>query len=142
MKQVKLFYAIYALCNKLCIPFQQQFDLTPEELRVIRECSREGIFTRALPLGVLFGIGGLVGAKAGPLMNAKFGVKPAVIGFGILGYFVGRMTYSKVCFQRALQVPDGNLRKMFPHLVKDKYVSFVAYFLKNCRLPLQEFFNA
>lgn len=78
-------------------------------------------------MGVICGLGGLIGAKAGPLMHSRFGVKPAVIGFGIIGYAIGRMSYSKVCFHRAIQVPDGNLRKMFPNAVKNKYV-LIFYF--------------
>lgn len=55
-------------------------------------------------------------------MHSKWGVKPAVIGLGMIGYGIGRMSYSKVCLHRALQVPDGTLRKIYPNAVKDKYV--------------------
>ncbi|XP_058790771.1 OCIA domain-containing protein 1 [Phymastichus coffea] len=87
--------------------------LTPEEIRVLEDCGREGVIKRAIPLGVIFGIGGMMGAKAGPLMSSKYGLKPAVIGLGVIGYFIGRISYSKLCFNRVLQVPDGNLRKFY-----------------------------
>lgn len=59
------------------------------------------------------GLGGYLGAKGGPLMHSKYGVKPAVIAFSILGYYIGRVSYSKVCFNRVMEVPDGNLQKIF-----------------------------
>lgn len=67
-------------------------------------------------MGIAFGFGGLMGARAGPLMSKRFGIKPAVIGLGLLGYFIGRFSYSKVCIRRCLEVPDGNLKKLLPHL--------------------------
>ncbi|XP_008210859.1 OCIA domain-containing protein 1 isoform X1 [Nasonia vitripennis] len=94
----------------------QPFKLTPEEQRILKECSKEGIFQRAIPMGVAFGLGGLMVARAGPLMSKRYGVKPAVIGFGILGYMIGRFSYSKICIRRCLEVPDGNLKKLLPHL--------------------------
>ena len=72
-------------------------------------------------MSIAFGACALVSARAGYLNHAKWGARPAVIGFGFLGYFIGRFSYSKICFQRALAVPDGNLRKMFPQLVDPSY---------------------
>lgn len=41
------------------IPFNQEFQyqFTPEELRVLKECNKESFYTRCLPLGT--GLGGL-----------------------------------------------------------------------------------
>lgn len=90
-----------------------QFQLTPEEIRVLKECGREGVIARAIPMGMVGAIIGYMGSKSGPLMSTKFGYKPAVIGLGLVGYFMGRFSYSKVCFDRALQVPNGTLRKFY-----------------------------
>lgn len=89
-------------------------NLTPEEVRVLKECSKEGIIRRAIPMGISFGLGGYMLAQSGKLNHKRFGAKPAVLGFGILGYMIGRYTYMKVCFEKLYQIPDGNLRKMLP----------------------------
>ncbi|KAJ8667953.1 hypothetical protein QAD02_009616 [Eretmocerus hayati] len=85
----------------------------PEEEKILKACREESIYKRAIPMGVMFGLGGLIGAKAGPFMHPKWGVKPAVFGFGLIGYVWGRATYAKVCIRRVLEVPDGNLRKLY-----------------------------
>ena len=95
-----------------------QFQLTPEENQILKDCSSEGIFKRAIPTGISFSVLGFFVAKSGPLCHAKFGPKPAMLGLGIMGYIIGRFSYSKVCFERALSVPHGNLRKMFPQLAE------------------------
>jgi len=88
-------------------------ELTPEEIRILRECNKEGITKRAIPLAIASAVCGMVAGNSGPLNHKKFGAKPAALAFGIIGYFVGRLSYSKVCLQRVLQVPDGTIRKMY-----------------------------
>ncbi|KAL7299080.1 hypothetical protein TKK_0008169 [Trichogramma kaykai] len=100
--------------------FNDRVRLTPEEQRVLSQCLKEGIVTRAIPLAILGGVGAFAGAKFGILSHARWGAKPAVIGFSLLGYFIGRISYSNVCVQRVLEVPDGNMRKILPHLNKSK----------------------
>ncbi|XP_014209644.1 OCIA domain-containing protein 1 [Copidosoma floridanum] len=88
--------------------------LTHEEIRILKECAREGIVQRAIPLGIVFGVGGFMLARSGALHHRVFGAMPTTIGFSVIGYLLGRFTYSKVCLQRVMQVPDGTIRKMFP----------------------------
>ncbi|XP_056633226.1 OCIA domain-containing protein 1-like [Diorhabda sublineata] len=87
--------------------------LSADELRVIRECMREGFYQRCLPLSAILGGAAYYGVKSGYLKgNARFGAIPKVLLAVIVGFFAGRFSYRSVCAEKLKQLPDSKIGEM------------------------------
>jgi len=88
--------------------------LTPEEKKVLDECSSESFFYRSLPLATLLMGGAQLAVKQGLLKpNPRFGGSPKMVLGGLVGYFVGKMSYAEVCADKFVEkAPHGNLTAM------------------------------
>lgn len=86
--------------------------LTPEELNILKECNREGIVNRAVPVGVTLGIAShFLAQQLNMLKHAKWGTIPVVVSTAFAGYMAGRLSYFPVCYERLMNVPNGIVRQ-------------------------------
>lgn len=119
----------------------QNYQFSPEELRVLRECEVESFYQRSLPLGFGMGLGAFLGVRNGILKvskfqqkikkqfhlkkqifsfisnvilkaSVKFGPWPKVIGFSFLGYIAGRLSYQKTCQEKMLALPNSKFAEL------------------------------
>lgn len=89
------------------------FQFSPEEMRVLRECNRESFFQRSLPLGTLMGFGAWYAVKNNYLKaSARFGPAPKVLVGVTLGYFIGKISYQGKCAEKILQLPNSRLAEL------------------------------
>uniref|UniRef100_A0A182IM57 OCIA domain-containing protein n=1 Tax=Anopheles atroparvus TaxID=41427 RepID=A0A182IM57_ANOAO len=86
------------------------FQFSPEEMRVLRECNRESFFQRSLPLGTLMGFGAWYAVHNNYLKaSVRFGPAPKVLVGVTLGYFIGKISYQGKCAEKILQLPNSRL---------------------------------
>lgn len=89
---------------------RQQFTLSADEMRVLKECNKESFFKRCLPLSAFLASSTYLGVKNGFLKpNVKYGATPKVIVSVVLGYFVGKFSYQSKCAERLMQLPNSQL---------------------------------
>lgn len=92
---------------------QTPYRFSPEELRVLQQCNRESFYRRSLPLGTIFGVGTYYSVQSGYLKpNIKFGAAPKVITAVILGYFIGKFSYQRICAEKLMALPNSQLGAM------------------------------
>ncbi|XP_015602549.1 OCIA domain-containing protein 1 [Cephus cinctus] len=86
--------------------------LTEEEMRVFNQCNAEGIMKRGIPLGLVFGATAYYVVKKGYVKGHNvYGAVPGTIISGIFGYFLGRMTYTSICLDRLMNMPNSTVRR-------------------------------
>ncbi|XP_053664639.1 OCIA domain-containing protein 1 [Anopheles marshallii] len=86
------------------------YQFSPEELRVLRECNRESFFQRSLPLGTVMGIGAWYAVHNKFLKpSVRFGPAPKILVGVTLGYFIGKISYQSKCAEKILQLPNSRL---------------------------------
>ncbi|XP_058054822.1 OCIA domain-containing protein 1 [Anopheles bellator] len=92
------------------------FQFSPDELRVLRECNRESFFQRSLPLGTLLGLGAWYAVNNNYLKpSARFGPAPKILVGVTLGYFIGKLSYQGKCAAKLMQLPNSRLAEMLRH---------------------------
>ncbi|XP_053677518.1 OCIA domain-containing protein 1 [Anopheles nili] len=86
------------------------FQFSPEELQVLRECNRESFFQRSLPLGTAMGFGAWYAVHNKYLKpSVRFGPTPKILVGVTLGYFIGKISYQSKCAEKILQLPNSRL---------------------------------
>uniref|UniRef100_A0A182QAM0 OCIA domain-containing protein n=1 Tax=Anopheles farauti TaxID=69004 RepID=A0A182QAM0_9DIPT len=86
------------------------YQFSPEELRVLRECNRESFFQRSLPLGTVMGFGAWYAVHNKYLKGSvRFGPAPKILVGVTLGYFIGKISYQSKCAEKILQLPNSRL---------------------------------
>ncbi|XP_044752482.1 OCIA domain-containing protein 1 [Coccinella septempunctata] len=89
------------------------YRFSPEELKVIQECGRESFFQRCLPLSTVLGVATYYGVKTGYLKpSPRFGATPKIIIAGLVGYFLGKISYQAKCVERLMQLPNSPIAEM------------------------------
>lgn len=89
------------------------YQFSPEELKVLRECNREAFYQRSVPIGTAFGLGTYYAVQRGMLKpSPRFGAGPKVLVGVTLGYFVGKFSYQTRCAEKILQLPNSRLADM------------------------------
>lgn len=89
-------------------PRLQGHVLTPEEIRVFQECSRESFIYRALPLGLAASIGVQYAVKVGYLApHPKYGPYLKMFGAGFVGWMVGKFSYRRQCEEKLMKLSNS-----------------------------------
>ena len=86
--------------------------LTPEELVVLKQCSRDAVYQRALPLGAITGLVTYF-SKSKKFVHKKYGRTPIAVIASAFGYFAGKISYQVVCMQKLLDVPNGAYKEYY-----------------------------
>jgi len=87
--------------------------VSPEEARLLNDCSRQATLTRGLPAGLLAGVLVKIGVDNGYFIaHPRFGAIPKMIAAGTVAYLTGKVTYANTCSERFLnELPDSNLAR-------------------------------
>lgn len=92
---------------------------TEQERKVMRECTYEAFWYRAVPSALLAGASMYWGVKSGKLKpNQRLGPWPKVIGASSLAYVVAKMSYilGQNCINKFLkQAPNSDIARHFRH---------------------------
>uniref|UniRef100_A0A8C5MBD8 OCIA domain-containing protein 1 n=1 Tax=Leptobrachium leishanense TaxID=445787 RepID=A0A8C5MBD8_9ANUR len=81
------------------------YDLTEEEKNVLRQCSQESFWSRALPLSVVsMTLTQVLIAKGILTASGRFGAIPKVAFAGFFGYMAGKISYQKTCLDRLMNL--------------------------------------
>ncbi|CAB3229262.1 unnamed protein product [Arctia plantaginis] len=89
-------------------PWHHRF--TEDEIRVFKECKRESLLYRALPLAAIFGAITYAAVAKGYLTpNKRFGAIPKMTLAAILGYGIGKISYRKTCMKKMMALPNSNI---------------------------------
>lgn len=92
---------------------RQPYQLSPEEIRVLKECNSESFYKRCLPISTFLGTSTFLGVKNGFLRsNAKYGATPKVVMSVIVGYFLGKFSYQAKCAEKLMQLPSSHLGEL------------------------------
>merc|ERR1719285_410210 len=91
----------------------QPYKFTPEEIRVLRECSQESFYQRCVPFGTILGGATYVAIKTGSLSgHPKYGAIPKVAGAMLIGYFLGKYSYHTKCTEKFMALPNSKIGLM------------------------------
>uniref|UniRef100_A0A6M2DXJ6 Putative ocia domain-containing protein 1 n=1 Tax=Xenopsylla cheopis TaxID=163159 RepID=A0A6M2DXJ6_XENCH len=89
------------------------YQFSPDELRVLRQCNVDAFFERSLPLAALLGGGTYVGVQKGFFTpHIRYGAIPKVLGAIVLGYFLGKFSYQNKCANKLMQLPNSRLAQV------------------------------
>lgn len=89
---------------------RQQYTLSTEEMRVLKDCNKESFFKRCLPLSAFLASSTYLGVKNGFLKpHLNYGAAPKVIVSVVLGYFIGKFSYQSKCAEKLMQLPNSQL---------------------------------
>ncbi|XP_047115554.1 OCIA domain-containing protein 1 [Schistocerca piceifrons] len=89
---------------------QMPYRLTMEEVRVLRQCNRDSFYQRSLPFATILGGTTYLAVKSGYFKaHPRFGATPKVIVAGLLGYFVGKVSYQSRCAEKLMQLPNSRI---------------------------------
>lgn len=87
--------------------------MSPEEKVVWAKCNHDAIYSAGLPLAIFCGATVHFGTRSGIFKSSpRFGSIPGVLGAACVGYMLGRFSYSTVCLEKVMAVPDSNVRKI------------------------------
>ncbi|KAG8201589.1 hypothetical protein JTE90_011255 [Oedothorax gibbosus] len=85
-----------------------QVQLTPEEIRILRECNKESFYYRCLPLAVAGIASAFLGVRNGYLTgHPRWGPAGKMTGGAILGWFVGKFSYRSQCEEKFLKLENS-----------------------------------
>ena len=85
-----------------------KFNLTPEEIALLKECSKESFYKRELPLAISGGLLTKYAMIKGYMNNKGSGVK--IFSACAIGYILGKSSYVSVCRRKAMErLPNSNL---------------------------------
>lgn len=101
-------------------------EFTPEEKKILKDCSREGSYYRGLPVGAICGIMTNHFLKpTSSLYHRKYKALPAAIFASMFGYLAGKGSYYSSCLRRLLDVPNGTFRQTYEdHMRKSGMYDF------------------
>lgn len=92
---------------------RQQYTLSADEMRVLKECNKESFFKRCLPLSAFLASSTYLGVKNGYLKpSVKYGATPKVIISVVIGYFIGKFSYQSKCAEKLMQLPNSQIGEM------------------------------
>ncbi|XP_037075627.1 OCIA domain-containing protein 1-like isoform X2 [Pollicipes pollicipes] len=87
--------------------------LTQEEARVLRECNQESFYRRSVPVSCLMMAGTLYMIRSGRWRPSKtLGPAPKVAAAGVVGYFIGKISYLEVCKEKLMALPNSPVGRM------------------------------
>ncbi|XP_018025347.1 OCIA domain-containing protein 1-like [Hyalella azteca] len=90
--------------------FQGPYAFSPEEIRVLRECNRESLLFRCIPLATITSALTYFGISRGYIKpSASFGVFPKVTLAAICGYVLGKLSYQRQCADMIAKLPNSKL---------------------------------
>uniref|UniRef100_T1IRH9 OCIA domain-containing protein n=1 Tax=Strigamia maritima TaxID=126957 RepID=T1IRH9_STRMM len=88
----------------------QKIRLTPEEIKVLRECNRESFYFRCVPFSTVAMASVHFAVKSGYLRpNPRWGSAFKVMTAGFIGYIVGKFSYQQKCVEKIMQLPNSHL---------------------------------
>lgn len=86
------------------------FQFSPEELRVLKECDSEALIQRSIPLSTGFGVMTWAAVQRGFLSpSARFGAVPKVAAAAFFGFFLGKLSYQRQCAEKIMRIPNSRL---------------------------------
>lgn len=89
---------------------RQPYKLSPDEMRVLKECNTESFFKRCLPFSAFLATSTYLGVKNGFLKpSVRYGPAPKVLMSVVVGYFVGKFSYQSKCAEKLMQLPNSQL---------------------------------
>lgn len=68
----------------------------------------EGIWSGGVPSAITSGVVTFVGLSS--LKTFKTNAKAIALGASVIGYFIGRITYSQKCLEKVLALPNSTLK--------------------------------
>ncbi|XP_011315345.1 OCIA domain-containing protein 1 [Fopius arisanus] len=81
--------------------------LTPQELKILKECQHNAVYHRGLPLGAVTG-----GSLYYFMKTGKIPRYPLLwFGSSIMGFLVGTMSYRSICMEKLLALPESTLKE-------------------------------
>ena len=87
--------------------------MSQDEMRVLRECNSESFYRRSVPISSALMAGTLYMIRTGRLQPGKrFGVVPKVAVAGIVGYFIGKVSYMDTCKEKLMALPNSEIGRM------------------------------
>lgn len=82
-------------------------------LSVLRECNRESLIQRSIPMGTGLGLLAYYCVKQGYLSGStRFGAGPKVLLGATIGYFAGKISYQQKCAEKLMRLPNSRLAEM------------------------------
>lgn len=101
------FFAIKILYSQSCVNDQHLI------LSVLRECNRESLIQRSIPMGTGLGLLAYYCVKQGYLSGStRFGAGPKVLLGATIGYFAGKISYQQKCAEKLMRLPNSRLAEM------------------------------
>ncbi|XP_007551715.1 OCIA domain-containing protein 1 [Poecilia formosa] len=92
------------------VPLGENYVLTEEEKRVLKECSRESFFYRSVPFSVVsMAITQALVARGTLTRSPRFGSLPKVAFAGFCGYMAGKLSYMKKCQEKFKKLENSPL---------------------------------
>lgn len=92
---------------------REEYKLTPEELRTLKECNVESFYKRCLPIGAFLASSTYLGVKNGFLKpSPRYGPTPKVLISVVIGYFIGKFSYQSKCAEKLMQLPNSHLGEL------------------------------
>lgn len=89
---------------------QMNYQFSPEEIRVLKECDSEALVQRSIPLSTGFGILTWAAVQRGFLSpSVKYGAVPKVAAAVVFGFFLGKLSYQTQCAEKIMRIPDSRL---------------------------------
>lgn len=128
--------------NNFVYLFSQNYKLSPEEERVLKECKTESFYYRCMPFSLSFGATVYWAVKNGYLKvctikynqfvinflnllincipfffvqiqpSVSYGPWPKVIAFGLFGFVAGRVSYMGECKKKIMALPNSRLAEL------------------------------
>ena len=102
-----------AMASPLREPGPVQHRMSQDEMRVLRECNSESFYRRSVPISSSLMAGTLYLIRSGRWQPGKrFGVVPKVAVAGIVGYFIGKVSYMEACKEKLMALPNSEIGRL------------------------------
>ncbi|GIY68525.1 OCIA domain-containing protein 1 [Caerostris darwini] len=93
---------------------RMQLELSQEEMRLFRECSRESFYLRCLPFATLGMTATFFAVKRGYLKShPKWGPAGKMTGAALFGWFLGKISYRKPCEEKFLKLKNSKIGDLY-----------------------------
>ncbi|XP_043214622.1 OCIA domain-containing protein 1-like [Amphibalanus amphitrite] len=94
-------------------PGHVQHRMSADEMRVLRECNSESFYRRSVPISSAMMAGTLYMIRSGRWQpGRRFGVVPKVAVAGIVGYFIGKISYMETCKEKLMRLPNSEIGRL------------------------------
>ncbi|XP_063986567.1 OCIA domain-containing protein 1 [Diachasmimorpha longicaudata] len=81
--------------------------LTPQEIKILKECQHNAVYQRGLPMGMVTG-----GTVFYCMKTGKIPKKPILwLGSSLAGFLVGTLSYRSICLEKLLALPESTLKE-------------------------------